>query len=61
MSCFILDQAEDAGLHLMNQNFHFGAVTGLDVCVRKAIFATASADNSVRIWCVAQFDLSDRM
>ena len=30
--------------------FHSGAITGLDVCVRKPLVVTCGSDNSVRIW-----------
>mmetsp|Transcript_38583 Transcript_38583/g.62503 ORF Transcript_38583/g.62503 Transcript_38583/m.62503 type:complete len:1299 (+) Transcript_38583:248-4144(+) len=30
--------------------FHSAAITGMDVCVRKPLLATCSADNTVRLW-----------
>ncbi|XP_013398082.1 cilia- and flagella-associated protein 57 [Lingula anatina] len=32
------------------QAFHQGQITGLDVCIRKALVATCGVDRSVRIW-----------
>lgn len=31
-------------------NFHSDTVTGMDICVRKTLIATCSADKTVRIW-----------
>jgi WD40 repeat protein len=31
-------------------SFHHGAVTGLDVCLRKPIIATCSHDKTIRVW-----------
>ncbi|KAI3388189.1 hypothetical protein SNEBB_006235 [Seison nebaliae] len=33
-----------------NHSFHSNAVTGMDVCARKALVATCSNDRSIRIW-----------
>ena len=32
------------------QRFHTEKITGIDVCIRKALFATCSLDKTVRIW-----------
>lgn len=34
----------------LSHNFHNGAITGLDVCIRKPLVVTCGSDNSVRIW-----------
>ncbi|XP_042564894.1 cilia- and flagella-associated protein 57 [Clupea harengus] len=34
----------------LSHSFHSGCITGLSVCIRKAIMATCSLDQSVRIW-----------
>ncbi|KAJ1618791.1 quinon protein alcohol dehydrogenase-like superfamily, partial [Pavlovales sp. CCMP2436] len=34
--------------------FHQGAVTGMDVCTRKPLIATCSADRTVRVWDYAE-------
>lgn len=34
----------------MMQNYHSGAITGMDVCIRKPLVVTCGEDNSVRIW-----------
>jgi hypothetical protein len=43
-------RAEDVGLRPVLLPFHFAAVTGVDVCLRKPLVATCSIDSSVRIW-----------
>ena len=32
------------------QSFHTENITGLDICLRKALVATCSADKTVRVW-----------
>ncbi|TPX34714.1 D-alanine---D-alanine ligase [Synchytrium microbalum] len=45
------DSKEEAsGFKPLSQPFHHGAVTGLDLCCRKPLAATCSADKSVRLW-----------
>lgn len=34
----------------LSQPFHSGAITGMDVCVRKPLVVTCGTDNTVRIW-----------
>lgn len=43
------DGSEDHFVPLCG-GFHQGAVTGLDVCLRKPLIATCSADHTVRLW-----------
>ncbi|CAF0728049.1 unnamed protein product [Brachionus calyciflorus] len=43
-------KSEHAEFEYMNYSYHHGAVTGVDVCIRKPIIATCSTDRSVRIW-----------
>lgn len=31
-------------------SFHTDTITGLDVCIRKSLIATASQDRSIRLW-----------
>jgi hypothetical protein len=35
-------------------SFHSGAITGMDVCARKTLLVTCSADKSVRVWNYAE-------
>lgn len=41
---------EEASLTVLGHPFHFGPVTGVDVCIRKPLVATCSIDSSVRVW-----------
>ena len=41
---------DTAEFEFMNYSYHHGAVTGVDVCIRKPLIATCSTDRSVRIW-----------
>jgi len=35
----------------VNKGYHFGAVTGLDICIQRPLFVTYSKyDNSIRVW-----------
>jgi hypothetical protein len=63
VACFVfvnLDvvQAVDPGFQILQQRFHHGAITALDICARKSIVATSSLDNSVRIWYERSFSTS---
>ena len=41
---------DDPSFELLSQSFHSQAVTGVDVCIRKPLVVTCSADKSVRVW-----------
>jgi len=41
---------QTAKFELLLMPFHSAQITGLDVCLRKPIFATCSIDKSVRLW-----------
>ncbi|XP_071953862.1 cilia- and flagella-associated protein 57-like isoform X1 [Antedon mediterranea] len=41
---------DQATFELLSQPFHFGTISGSDVCIRKPLIATCSVDRSVRIW-----------
>lgn len=41
---------DTAEFEYMNNSFHHGAVTGVDVCIRKPLIATCSTDRSIRVW-----------
>eukprot|EP00698_Gefionella_okellyi_P006107 TRINITY_DN15567_c0_g1_i1.p1 TRINITY_DN15567_c0_g1~~TRINITY_DN15567_c0_g1_i1.p1 ORF type:complete len:1180 (-),score=311.31 TRINITY_DN15567_c0_g1_i1:65-3577(-) len=45
-----LMKPDDMNFEYLFQSFHHGAVTGLDVCVRKPLIATCGLDRTVRIW-----------
>ncbi|XP_006813560.1 cilia- and flagella-associated protein 57-like [Saccoglossus kowalevskii] len=45
-----IGKGEQATFEVLAQPFHFGAVQGLDVCIRKPLIATSSVDRSVRVW-----------
>ncbi|KAM6927807.1 LOW QUALITY PROTEIN: cilia- and flagella-associated protein 57-like [Xenentodon cancila] len=47
-----LDKSRGEHLHFgfLSQPFHFRAITGLSICIRKPLVATSSLDCSVRIW-----------
>lgn len=39
-----------SGLQHLAPRFHFGAITGLASCTRRAVVATAGIDRTIRIW-----------
>lgn len=41
---------DDPSFELLSQSFHSQAITGVDVCIRKPLVVTCSADKSVRVW-----------
>ncbi|XP_033738759.1 cilia- and flagella-associated protein 57-like [Pecten maximus] len=43
-------EGDQAHFEVLAQSFHYGQITGLDVCIRKPLIATSSHDRSVRIW-----------
>ena len=43
-------KSDHAEFEIMNYSFHHSIVTGVDVCIRKPLFATCSTDRSIRIW-----------
>ena len=44
------DKLEDNTCDYAIQSFHTDCITGLEVCLRKSLVATCSADRTVRIW-----------
>jgi len=40
----------DMRFELVGGSFHVGAITGLDVCVRKPLLVTCGVDKSLRLW-----------
>lgn len=42
--------AEEAKFDVFMEAFHYGSITGLDLCIRKPLLVTCSTDKSVRIW-----------
>ena len=57
---------ENPKMEPLIQSFHSAKITGMDVCVRKALLATCSWDKSVKVWnylehtleCSKEFDES---
>lgn len=45
-----LEKNEESTIDYALQSFHTDNITGLDVCLRKSLVATCSADRSVRVW-----------
>lgn len=43
-------KAEDMKFEPLSELFHTGAITGLDVCIRKPVVVTCGRDRSVRVW-----------
>jgi WD40 repeat protein len=43
-------QSDETKLDVFMESYHTGAISGMDVCIRKPILVTCSADKSVRIW-----------
>ena len=41
---------QGAAFDFLSSSFHHGAITGLDVCLRKPIVVSCSMDKSIRIW-----------
>jgi len=41
---------QTAKFEVLIMPFHSAQITGLDVCLRKPLFATCSIDKSVRLW-----------
>ena len=46
----VLTCVQTAKFELLLMPFHSAQITGLDVCLRKPLFATCSTDKSVRLW-----------
>ena len=45
------DQVEDNSVYEeLSQPYHHGAILGLDICCRKPLLVTCSADKSIRLW-----------
>ena len=49
-SLFDCLQGDQAHFEVLAQSYHYGQITGLDVCHRKPLVATCGLDRSVRIW-----------
>jgi WD40 repeat protein len=45
---------EDSRFELLQQAFHSGSVTGLDVCVRRPLIVSCGNDKSIRLWNYAE-------
>ncbi|KAH9271594.1 hypothetical protein BASA83_006204 [Batrachochytrium salamandrivorans] len=45
-----LAKAEDFRFDAFSEAYHYGSVTGLDLCIRKPLIVTCSPDKSIRIW-----------
>jgi WD40 repeat protein len=45
-----LEKNEESTIEYALQSFHTDNITGLDVCLRKSLVGTCSADRSVRVW-----------
>lgn len=43
-------KAEEMNFEPLSVPFHFSAITGLDVCIRKPLIVTCGEDKSVRVW-----------
>ena len=43
-------KTEDMRFEPLSVSFHTGAITGLDVCVRKPIVVTCGQDKTIRVW-----------
>lgn len=43
-------KADEMNFDVLGTPNHVGAITGLDVCVRKPLIATCGLDKSVRLW-----------
>lgn len=43
-------KTDDVTFELLANEFHSGAITGLDICTRKPLIATSSFDGTIRIW-----------
>lgn len=41
---------QGAAFDFLSSSFHHGAITGLDVCLRKPVVVSCSMDKSIRIW-----------
>ncbi|KAI8915085.1 quinon protein alcohol dehydrogenase-like superfamily, partial [Entophlyctis helioformis] len=45
-----LAKPDDLKFEVFSESNHHGAVTGLDLCIRKPLLVTCSPDKSIRIW-----------
>ena len=45
-----IEKNDDWQFDVALQSFHTDAITGLDICLRKPLFATCSLDKTVKIW-----------
>lgn len=43
-------KADEMNFDVLSTPNHVGAITGLDVCIRKPLIATCGLDKSVRLW-----------
>ena len=43
-------KADEMKFETVMQNFHHGAITGLDICMRKPLLVTCGSDHTVRVW-----------
>ncbi|MGH0169155.1 UNVERIFIED_CONTAM: hypothetical protein FKN15_005121 [Acipenser sinensis] len=50
LSSVEMSRGEQAKFEFLSYSFHYGIITGLDICIRKPLIATCSLDRSVRIW-----------
>ncbi|KAJ3329215.1 Cilia- and flagella-associated protein 57, partial [Blyttiomyces sp. JEL0837] len=45
-----LMKGDEVKFEPVSQPYHHGAITGMDICCRKPLLVTCSADKSIRIW-----------
>ncbi|KAK5665187.1 hypothetical protein QVD99_008034 [Batrachochytrium dendrobatidis] len=45
-----LAKTDDLKFDVFLEAYHYGPVTGLDLCIRKPLIVTCSSDKSIRIW-----------
>ena len=45
-----IEKNDDWQFDIALQNFHTDSITGLDICLRKPLFATCSLDKTVKVW-----------
>ena len=56
-----LSNLQGAAFDFLSSSFHYGAITGLDVCLRKPIVVSCSMDKTIRIWNYeTKWDMTNR-
>lgn len=45
-----IEKNDDWQFDVALQSFHTDSITGLDICLRKPLFATCSLDKTVKVW-----------